>query len=383
LKRLAFAVTLMLSTPLAASLAQAAEPTPIRLGHTITAELSEGDRTEPDGSYFDVYAFDGKAGEQISIDMRSKDVDSVLALYVEGQQGPIGINNDADRRGHNAKLDFVLPKDGHYLIVANAALPGETGAYRLTVNERKPIVEVRPSVRKITPGRAVQAALGERSGRAGDDSRYDLYRFHGKAGEAIRVSLSSNDFEPFVSLHAAGEKTELSFARDHGQRSAELRAVLPADGDYEIWANTATPGETGRYALWLGRDGEGAAPPARPIAFGDTVFGELTAGDGKARDDSLYDAYRFKASRGDEVSVTMRSPMVESYLIVRRQGDERPLITASDDGFGGRDAELTFVAPADGVYEVWANTLSAGQRGDYVISLEKIGRHTGEVARNP
>lgn len=383
MNRLAFAAPLILASALTSAWAMAAEPTPIRFGHSIAAELSEGDRTEPDGSYFDVYAFDGRAGQTVAIDMRSKDLDSVLALYVDGQQGPIGINNDADRRGRNAKLDFVLPKDGHYLIVANAALPGETGAYRLTLSERKPVVEVRPAARNITPGKAVQGALTDRSGRAGDDSRYDLYRFHGKAGEAIRLSLSSNDFEPFLSLRAAGGKTELGFARDHGQRSAELRAVLPADGDYEVWANTATAGETGRYALWLGRDGEAAAAPVRPIAFGDTVFGELTAGDAKARDDSLYDAYRFKASRGDEVTVTMRSPMVEAYLIVRRPGEDRPLATASDDGFGGRDAELTFVAPADGVYEVLANTLSAGQRGDYVISLERLGRHTGEIARNP
>ena len=142
-------------------------------------------------------------------------------------------------------------------------------------------------------------------------------------------------------------------------------------------------GSAGRYALWLGRDGAAAAPPIKAIAYGDTVYGELTAGDAKARDDSFYDAYRFRASRGDEVSVTMRSPMVESYLVVRRQGEDRVLATASDDGYGGRDAELSFVARADGVYEVWANTLGAGQRGDYVVSLERIGRRTGEVARNP
>src|SRR6478672_1900838 len=89
LKRQSFAASLLLATALAGTAAQAADPTPIRLGHSIAAELSEGDRTEPDGSYFDVYAFEGRAGESISIDMRSKDMDSVLALYVEGQQGPI------------------------------------------------------------------------------------------------------------------------------------------------------------------------------------------------------------------------------------------------------------------------------------------------------
>jgi hypothetical protein len=382
LKRIAGVATLAWALAMCVP-ALAADPTPIRLGQSLGGELSQGDRTEPDGSYFDVYALDGKAGQDIAIEMRSNDLDSVLALYQEGQEGPIAINNNADRRGRDARVDMVLPKDGRYLIVANSALAGETGSYRISVSKNAPLVEVRPAVRSIALGKTVQGVLGNRSGKAGDASLYDLYKFRGKAGQTIRISLSSNDFEPFVSLHRTGQKAELAFARDHGQRSAELTATLPADGDYELWANTTTPGQSGRYALWLGLDGAAGAPPARTIAFGDTVYGELTAGDAKARDDSFYDAYRFKAARGDEVKLVMRSPMVEAYLVVRREGADQVLATASDDGYGGRDAELSMVIPADGVYDVWANTLGAGQRGDYVISIERIGRHSGEVARIP
>jgi hypothetical protein len=79
----------------------------------------------------------------------------------------------------------------------------------------------------------------------------------------------------------------------------------------------------------------------------------------------------------------MRSPMLDSYLAVRVKGAPKELATASDDGYGGRDAELTFVAPADGYYEVLANSLNAGQHGQYVISLECIGRRSGELAGNP
>ena len=199
----------------------------------------------------------------------------------------------------------------------------------------------------------------------------------------MRLSLSSSVFEPYLSLHHAGQAGDLAFARDHGQRSAEIALTLPADGEYEIWANAATPGETGRYSLWLGRDGTPAAPEVRQIAYGDTVRGELTAGDAKAGDDSFYDIYRFKAARGDEVTVTMRSPMLEAFLAVHRQGEARLSPPPRTMDSGGRDAELSFVAPTDGVYEVWANTLGSGQRGAYAISLEKVGRRTGEVARNP
>jgi hypothetical protein len=380
LKRVAGAA---LTALLLAGAAVAAEPSAIRVGESLSGVLEKGDRIEPDGSYFDVFALQGQAGQTLSIAMSSSDVDSVLALYVEGHDGPIAINNNADRRGRDARIDIVLPSNGRYLIVANSADPQEAGAYRLSVREGRTSVASRPSARPIALGKTVQGELTARSGRASDASLYDLYQFRGRAGDRLRLALSSREFEPYLSLHRAGQAGDLAFARDHGQRSAEVVVTLPADGEYEIWANAATPGETGRYSLWLGREGADAAPEIRSIAYGDTVRGELTPGDAKARDESFYDVYRFKASRGDEVTVTMRSPMLEAFLAVHRQGQAGPIATASDDGFGGRDAELTFVAPADGVYDVWANTLGAGQRGAYVISLEKIGRRTGEVAQNP
>jgi hypothetical protein len=363
--------------------ALAADPTPIKEGRAVEGSLAQGDRLEPDGSYFDVYAFDGRAGQNLAVEMRSDDLDSVVAVYAEGHDGPIAVNDNANRRGRDATVELVLPKKGRYLIVANAAEPGEGGRYSLMVREQRPIQAVAPAARAIALGRTVEGVLNERSGLAPDASRYDLYRFHGKAGEAVRASLSSSDFEPFISLRRAGAAEELAFARDHGQRAADVTVTLPADGDYEVWANAATAGQTGRYALWVGHDDGPAVATINPAAYGDTIRGQLTADDAKARDDSFYDLYRFKASRGDEVTVTMRSPMVEPYLAVHRQGETKALATASDDGYGGRDAELTFVAPADGYYDVWANTLGADQRGEYVLSLERIGRHSGQVARNP
>jgi hypothetical protein len=356
---------------------------PIRLGQVVSGALKPGDRLEPDGTYFDAYVFDGKAGQSVVIEMRSADVDSVVGLYPEDGDGALAINDNANRRGRDAKLEVVLPRSQRYLVVANTAEPGDVGAYQLSVRAGKPVAAVRPSARPILPGKAVQGELSDRSGRAGDASLYDLYRFRGKAGETLRANLASRDFEPFVSVRQAGQATDLAFARDRGHRSAELAVTLPADGDYEVWANAATAGERGRYTLWLGRDGEAATPEVRRIAYGDTVRGELTPSDAKAPDSSFYDVYRFKAARGDEITVTMRSPMLEAYLAVRVKGAPKELATAADDGYGGRDAELTFVAPADGDYEVVANTLSAGQHGQYVISIECIGRRSGQMAQNP
>lgn len=380
----ALAALLMAAPASARNEGKSAPPAPVlKVGQSVSGELKVGDRVEPDGTFYDVYAFDGAAGQTLTIEMTSRDMDSVLAFYAPGHEGPIALNDNADRRGRDARLQVVLPAAGRYLIVANAAQDGDTGHYKLSLREAQSLAVSRPKVRAIQPGKTVEGELSDRSGRAGDSSLYDLYRFRGKAGETVRVNLSSYVFEPYVSVHRAGQAADLGFARDQGQRAADLTVTLPADGDYEIWANAATAGQAGRYALWLGRADQTAQPEVRQIAYGDTIRGELTAADAKAGDNSFYDVYRFRASRGDEVTVTMRSGMVEAYLAVHKPGSAKPIATASDDGYGGRDAELSFVAPVDGVYEVWANTVSGGQRGLYVLSLEMIGRHNGEIAQNP
>ena len=77
MRRIAGVAILSLGLVSIAAGARAADPTPIRTGQTVQGELSQGDRTEPDGSYFDVFAFEGRAGESVAIEMQSKDLDSV------------------------------------------------------------------------------------------------------------------------------------------------------------------------------------------------------------------------------------------------------------------------------------------------------------------
>lgn len=369
---------------LAAGAALTAEPEqPIRLGQTVEGRLQAGDRQQTDGSLFDTYVFDGQAGQTVVVEMSSRDFDAYVGLFEIGdRQGPLVYNDNAGRRGRDAALNYVLPKTGRYVIVANAVEAGEQGAYRLALKTAQAPTPVRPRVQGLAVGKAVRGELGRRSGMAPDGSLYDLYAFTAKAGQRVRLNLTSADFTTFLSVHRPGEAQDLAFARERGDREAELIFTAPSDGRYEVWANAATPGEEGRYVLRLTQ--EGAAAPAQPqvIAYADTVRGELVPGDARAADGSLYDLYRFRGSRGDEVTITMRSSMVEPFLSVRAEGQARELASAADDGYGGRDAELTFVLPADGAYEVWANTLQPRQSGDYILAIERVGKASAQVAEN-
>lgn len=82
-----------------------------------------------DNSYFDAYTFEGKAGQQIVIEMTSSEIDAYLILL--SPDGQDVAQDDDGGGGSNARLITALPADGTYTILANSYQAGETGRYNL------------------------------------------------------------------------------------------------------------------------------------------------------------------------------------------------------------------------------------------------------------
>jgi serine protease Do len=91
-----------------------------------------------DSSYFNAYTFEGKAGQNVQIEMTSSEVDSYLILLSPDGQD-LGHDDDS-AGGPNARLTVALPADGIYTVLANTYKAGETGRYslRLTMRDRSP-----------------------------------------------------------------------------------------------------------------------------------------------------------------------------------------------------------------------------------------------------
>lgn len=100
-------------------------------GQVIQASLKNGDHTLPNNSYFHIYAFEGKAGQQISIEMNSKQIDSHLYLLLPTKQRLIAENDDISPTDFNARLTVTLPENGIYYLLANTFEAGESGSYSL------------------------------------------------------------------------------------------------------------------------------------------------------------------------------------------------------------------------------------------------------------
>src|SRR2546429_6821228 len=109
-----------------------------------------------------------------------------------------------------------------------------------------------------------------------------------------------------------------------------------------------------------------------PLRIGQSVTGRLTLADRQLADSSRYRLYTFEARLSDTVSADMLSDDLDANLIVA-DAAANPL-ARNDDAGGGCNAHLSFVVPAAGTYDLFANSSSPGELGEFTISLVQGGR---------
>ena len=92
---------------------------PIELdGPEILGNLDNKDNILPvDNSFYDIYAFEGTAGQQVTIDMTSDEIDPYLILL--SADGTELAQDDDGGGGKNARIAVTLPTDGTYTFLAN------------------------------------------------------------------------------------------------------------------------------------------------------------------------------------------------------------------------------------------------------------------------
>ena len=95
-------------------------------------ELTDADDEADDGSLFDGYRVTGRAGEKISVTMRSSSFDSYLAIgrMVNGEWQQLAYDDDG-AGGNNARLEHTFDEGGDYIIRANTVGAGKTGSYTI------------------------------------------------------------------------------------------------------------------------------------------------------------------------------------------------------------------------------------------------------------
>lgn len=253
--------SLLLGVLLAGTAVPAAAQGDIRPGQSVQGELSSADPMLDDDTHYDVWRFRGQAGHVYAVTLRSDDFDAYLAVGSTAGASCDDCETDDDGGGGtDSRVEFRAPSSGGYEIRANSLSGGETGAYTLELEdlgERDgPDVETDITATPIEAGPAVRGELTEDDARADDDSFYDMYVYRGSAGEAVTISLSSEDFDAYLAVgRVVDGEVEVLETNDDGPAGTDsfIRLTLPEDGEYLIRANSLIGGETGTYTLRLTR----------------------------------------------------------------------------------------------------------------------------------
>lgn len=108
----------------------------VRVGQPLSGKLEASDRTTSDGTAYDDWVYRGRAGERLTIIMRSGSLDTYLRFgrVVNDRFSQIETDDDG-AGGTDSRCDVTLPAAGLYVIRANTLFAG-FGDYVLEVRRR-------------------------------------------------------------------------------------------------------------------------------------------------------------------------------------------------------------------------------------------------------
>lgn len=245
----------------------------------------------------------------------------------------------------------------------------------------------------IRPGESVNGRLTGSDPTLEDGSHYDVWRFAGVARHRYRVTLRSDDFDAYLSVGSSALAECGDCASDDdgaGGRDARVEFIGPADGTFEIRANSLEGGQTGGYQLTLedvgvagehtghaeqeghGRHDDAAPDAGTQITLGQAVAGTLARGDRKM-DNSYMDTWAYNGRKGETIRITLRSEDFDTYVTLGEyEGGACRGMDGDDDSGGGTDSQITAELPDDGAFHIHVRSADQGGIGAYTLLVEAV-----------
>lgn len=104
--------------PATALIANQPPAQPLAPNTVVTGELTSGDGRMQDGTYVDRYLFTGAPGQIVTLQLRSTQFDTVLAL-TNADDEVIAYNDDFFKGATDSRLELALPQPGAYAVLVN------------------------------------------------------------------------------------------------------------------------------------------------------------------------------------------------------------------------------------------------------------------------
>jgi serine protease Do len=234
------------------------EPESITLNSRVNGRLSERSDVLPDGSYFNSYVFEGRAGQEIAIELFSREFDPYLIMFSLDDED-FYLNDDDSAGNLNARLTTTLPRSGTYVILANSYAEGEEGSYelRLSGSQGSNSSGGTLATPRNTPPNSSGSYLLRRQGRldtndelAPDNTYYDVHTFQGRAGQQVTITIESPDFDTYLAVgDDDGNLIDTNNDAGPNTTNSQLVLTLPRTGSYNIIVNGFGTADLGEYIL--------------------------------------------------------------------------------------------------------------------------------------
>jgi len=168
------------------------------------------------------------------------------------------------------------------LLVASASASSQTTAPALPIKGESLLRLPSPSASFVTPknhecvehsiqcGETIRSNLTTHDCESDEGIFFDVYSFHGVAGQTVTVDLGSSAFDAFLVLCDLDE-LDCPAEDDDSGVGTDARIVYTLNrtsSEWTILAGTFFPGETGPYTLSLVCSGQ-PPPPTCPTGFFD------------------------------------------------------------------------------------------------------------------
>jgi hypothetical protein len=234
----------------------------ISYGQTKQGYIDQGDPTDPeyDGGiyYAEPVDFNASAGDEIEITMTALDEFSPW-IRLEGPDGETVIDGD-DGGEDVTTFTLTLEAGGEYTAWCQTFDEEVTGAYSLrlvNLGEETPTptpAEEGTDLRSIEYGQTKSGYidLGDPTDPGYPDSTFyaEPVTFDGTEGDEIEMTMTSNDFSPWIRLEDPNGETAVD-GDDGGEGTANLPHTLDYSGEYTIWCQAFDEETTGAYELTL------------------------------------------------------------------------------------------------------------------------------------
>ncbi len=275
--------------------------TRIAYGDTVAGTLTGED-------YFQTYVFQGRADERlvITLDRVNGDLDPMIVL-LDSQINTIAQNDDQGEANLNARLEYTLPTDGYYAILATR-YQGEqgstTGDFVLRLEAVNApgggsVVTLLPAI-ALSPGMPV---IGQLS-----DTMAAIYTFYASEGDFVELTLAASGplQQEGMLILADANLGEIAASTE-----GSLRQAITRDGLYTVIV-TRQGGPLGeaRGSFQLALTGARGTAPSSASQEAVGTPNVLTYGaviNGEIRNDQPQVEYTFEGQAGDRVTIRLNA----------------------------------------------------------------------------